>query len=98
MNELLDIIIKATTSVFGISEEDFLQGSRNKDIVFARRAAAWLCKREGIPARMLSERCGVSRWSINRMQTETRVSQDKFFHSKVEQLEKEISTLKARRK
>lgn len=83
MNELLDIIVDCTAEAFGFDIADLCTPSRRREIVAARKAAAWLCRSEGIPARLLSERFCATRWSINRMQTEAAQSDDVWFWRKV---------------
>ena len=98
MNKVVDIIINATAQVFGVSVERLCERTRDREIIVARRASAWVCRKEGVPARMLAERYGVSRWCVNRMQSEASKSKDAFFLIHVKELERRISTLKAHEK
>lgn len=92
MNELLDIIVSSTSIVFGIGKEELCVQSRKREILIARKAAAWLCFSEGIPARMLSDVFCTTRWCINRMQSEARCINDVWFWSKVKDIREMIST------
>lgn len=91
MNELLDIIVAATASVFRLEMSELCTKSRKREVVVARRAAAWLCRSEDIPARMLAEKFDTTRWCINRMQTEARNNDDVWFWTKVKEIREKTS-------
>lgn len=93
MEELLDMIIEATVEVYGIGTERLCSVTRDRDVVCARRAASWVCRKEGLPARMLAQRFKVSRWCVNRMQSEAGKSTSEWFKQKTN----EISTIIARK-
>ena len=92
MNEMIDMIVRATSFVFGIEAKDLCSPSRKREIVIARRAASWMCLSEGIPARMLSDVFCTTRWCINRMQSEARCINDVWFWYKVKDIREMIST------
>lgn len=95
MDDILKAIITASSLAFGISEEDFCSATRKREAVMARRVAALVCRKENIPARVLADRIGVARWSVNRMQTAAMFDSSPWFSSKVDEVTGKISTLKA---
>ena len=92
MKEATENIISVVAEVFGLDIATLCNGSRKRDVVEARRAAALLCRRYGIPARFLAERLGVSRWSVNRSQTDGLDDDGLLFNKRLETAYKHINS------
>lgn len=96
MNEIVETIIEASATVFGVAVDDMRCKTRRREVVLARRVAAFTCHREGIPARVLAERLGVARWSVNRMVGDAVRDPSSMFITSCRMVQYRISTLKAR--
>lgn len=96
MGDIVGIVMEASANVFGVTVEDLCSGTRRREVVLARRCAAFTCHREGIPARVLAERIGVARWSVNRMVGDAVRDPSSMFITSCRMVQYRISTLKAR--
>ncbi len=84
-------IIDSVSEVFCM-EADMLGSKRDRKAAVARRVAALLCMRYGVPAHYLADAIGVSRWSVNRMQSTALYDKSVYFGKKFNEAEKHFKS------